>query len=350
MEKDISVQNVTQISLKKPYLLFIGEVSNATYVKTAAGLVEWKRGDVAGQLRFKNNPLTLGVPDLSIEQAVGEGAKSIVVGVAPVGGVIGAKWIDVLCQAARAGLDVVSGLHRRLDSYPELKKAAEISGSRLIDIRIASNRLPIGLAIKRSGKRVLMVGTDCAVGKKYTALALTKALDNSGIKATFRATGQTGIIIAGEGVPVDAVIADFISGAAEVISPDNLVTHWDVIEGQGSLFNPSYSGVSLGLLHGSQPDAVIVCHDASREVVSSCPHLPIPSVADCIELTLTCGRIVNPAIQCIGISVNTSSLSPKKRQQYLQTLSSQTGLPCFDPLIDGCESVVTTIKGINGDA
>src|SRR5690606_5904221 len=113
-------------------------------------------------------------------------------------------------------------------------------------------------------------------GKKYTALALHQAMVDAGMNATFRATGQTGIMIAGEGVPIDAVIADFISGAAEVLSPNNAANHWDVIEGQGSLFHPGYSGVSLGLLHGSQPDAFVLCHDATRKEVSGFEHCLLP--------------------------------------------------------------------------
>ena len=195
-----------------------------------------------------------------------------------------------------------------------------------------------------------MVGTDCAVGKKYTALALTKSLQACAIKATFRATGQTGIMIAGSGIPIDAVVSDFISGAAECVSPDNDADHWDVIEGQGSLFNPSYAGVSLGLLHGSQPDAIVVCHDASREVISSCPHIRVPSIADCIELNLLCGRLTNPDIRCVGISVNTKGLDNNERQAYLQALAAKTGLPCVDSVIDGCDTIARMMLSNFGDA
>lgn len=344
------MQQFTQVNLKKPYLVFIGDVESATYVKTAAGLVQWRRDDIAGQLRFRGNSLSLGVPDLSIEQALEAGVKSIIVGVAPVGGTIGQEWIDVLVQAAEVGLDVVSGLHIKLNGIPELVAAANHSGSKLIDIRVPSKNLPIANGKKRSGKRLLTVGTECAVGKKYTALAICRALNEKGGAATFRATGQTGIMIAGSGVPIDAVVADFVSGAAEVISPDNQPNHWDIIEGQGSLFNPSYSGVSLGLLHGSQPDAIIVCHDPSITQVSSCPELPVASVKQCIELNLSCGRIVNPDIQCIAVSINTSVLPKGTREEYLNELSEQTGMPCFDPLVEGCELVANKIMGLTNDA
>ena len=181
-------------------------------------------------------------------------------------------------------MDIVSGLHSRLEDIPRLANAAESSGARLINIRIPPSNIPIATGQKRTGRRVLMVGTDCAVGKKYTALALTESLNKASIKATFRATGQTGIMIAGTGIPIDAVVSDFVAGAAELISPDNSEDHWDVIEGQGSLFHPSYAGVSLGLLHGSQPDAIVLCHEANRQYIDSCRSFPIPSIKDCIDL------------------------------------------------------------------
>ncbi len=191
---------------------------------------------------------------------------------------------------------------------------------------------------------MLTVGTDCAIGKKYSALALDRAMREAGMNSTFRATGQTGIMIAGEGMPIDAVVADFISGAAECLSPDNDPEHWDVIEGQGSLFHPGYSGVSLGLLHGSQPDAFVVCHDATRTHVSGWEHYALPSVAECIELHVTAGRRTNPAIRCVGISVNTSGLPTSERQGWLGDLEAETGLPCVDPLIEGCGAIVEFIN------
>ena len=224
--------------------------------------------------------------------------------------------------------------------------AAEASGARLIDVRNPPANLPVGTGIKRSGKRVLMVGTDCAIGKKYSALALNQAMQEAGMNSTFRATGQTGIMLAGEGLPIDAVVADFISGAAELISPDNDDDHWDVIEGQGSLFHPGYSGVSLGLLHGSQPDAFVVCHDATRTVISGWEHYALPSIRDCIDQHVLMGQRTNANIRCVGISVNTSSLPAAEHKDYLASLSEETGLPCVDPLIEGCGTIVEHIKQV----
>jgi uncharacterized NAD-dependent epimerase/dehydratase family protein len=334
----------TSERVKGPCLLFLGCTDDPVTAKTALGITQWCPERVAGQLRFEGNTLDLGVPDMNVPQALAAGVKSLIIGVAPVGGAIDQRWLAVLTEAAAAGLDVVSGLHTPLEAFSDVVQAAKASGSALINVRTPPANLPVGNGIKRSGKRVLTVGTDCAVGKKYTALALTKSLHDLGVKATFRATGQTGIMIAGNGIPIDAVVSDFVAGAAELVSPENDPDHWDVIEGQGSLFNPSYAGVSLGLLHGSQADAIVVCHDASRQAISSCPHMPLPSIADCIELNLRCGRLTNPEIRCVGISVNTSGLVSSERQAYLAAISQQTGLPCVDSMIDGCSAIAENIR------
>ncbi|MEQ9462729.1 MAG: DUF1611 domain-containing protein [Haliea sp.] len=330
----------TSVRLRNPYLVFVGDTTNPVDAKTGAGIVQWRRELVAGQLRFAGNQLDLGVPDMSISEAREAGVQSLLLGVAPVGGGISDAWVDSFCEAASAGLDIVSGLHRPLESVPGLAAAAQGSGARLINVRMAPAGLPVGNGAPRSGRRVLMVGTDCAVGKKYSALALTRAMRERGLSASFRATGQTGIMIAGEGIPIDTVVADFIAGAAEVVSPANAAAHWDVIEGQGSLFHPAYSGVSLGLLHGSQPDAIVACHDASRQTVHGCPHYSVPSVADCIEHNLCCARLTSPEVACVGVSINTSGLPAGSRRDYLDRLTAELGLPCVDPIIDGCERIV----------
>ena len=328
------------IRIEAPYLILVGDEASEVYAKTAAGIVQWTPERVAGQLRFTEAALDLGVPDMSIAQARDAGVRSFIIGAAPIGGVLPQSWWESVREAVDSGLDVVSGLHVRLRGNPEIVAAAKRSGSRLIDVRVPPTNLPIANGRKRSGKRVLMVGSDCSIGKKYTALALHRAMQAAGFDATFRATGQTGIMIAGEGVPIDSVVADFIAGAAEIISPDNSADHWDVIEGQGSLFHPAYAGVSLGLLHGSQPDVIVVCHDASRTRISGWNDFPLPGIRECIETNLAMGRLTNPDIYCAGVSINTSKLPPEERQAYLSGLSAEYGLPCVDPLIDGCDGIV----------
>ena len=335
---------LTTVQLNAPYLILIGDLDDATYAKTGFGIVHWRPDLVAGQLRFAGCGIDMGVPDMTVAESVEAGAKSLLIGVAPIGGVVPDSWWASIEEAARVGMDVLCGLHFKLADFPAVAAAAKASGARLIDVRSPPANLPVGTGIKRSGKRVLMVGTDCAIGKKYSALALHQAMQETGINATFRATGQTGIMLAGEGIPIDAVVADFISGAAELISPDNDDNHWDVIEGQGSLFHPGYSGVSLGLLHGSQPDAFVVCHDATRTVISGWEHYTLPSVQDCIDQHVLLGSRTNPDIRCVGISINTSQLPKDERMDYLVRLSDKTGLPCVDPLIDGCKAIVDYIK------
>lgn len=334
------MSSTTVVSLRAPYLVMIGDVKDPLYAKTGFGIVQWCRDKVAGQLRFAGCPVDMGVPDLSVADAKAAGVRSLVIGVAPVGGVVPDSWLSVIEEAAAAGIDIVCGLHIRLGDFPGIVQAAKSSGARLVDVRVPPKRLPVGSGKKRRGKRVLMVGTDCAVGKKYSALALTEALTASGARATFRATGQTGIMIAGSGIPIDAVVSDFVSGAAELLSPDNDDDHWDVIEGQGSLFHPGYAAVSLGLLHGSQPDAIVVCHDATRTKMDEWEGYNLPSIPACIDLNLVNGCLTNPAIRCVGVSVNTSGLAPEDRDAYRDAVSRETGLPCVDPLKDGMQAIV----------
>ena len=340
---EVMGDGINSLNLNSPYLIFLADIQELVDAKTGAGLVQWCPEKVMGQLRFDDCLVDLGVPDLSIVEARAQGVKSIVIGVAPTGGQISQSWIQLLSEAAAAGLDVVSGLHCRLEEFPRLVAAAKSSGAHLVNVRTPADNLPIGTGEKRSGRRLLTVGTDCAIGKKYSALSITQCMKARGISADFRATGQTGIMIAGQGVPIDTVVADFVAGAAEVLSPANAEDHWDIIEGQGSLFNPSYAGVSLGLLHGSQPDAIVVCHDPTREVIDTARHLPLPSVAECIDLHLRFARLTNPNVCCVGVSVNTSGLDAERRASYLAELSAELGLPCVDPIQDGCDAIVDKI-------
>ena len=331
--------------LRKPYLLFLGDVQDKLTAKTAFGLKDWCPDDVAGEWSLPGCGVTLGLERLSPADAQARGAGSIVVGIAPTGGKLPPHWIAELKAAAEAGLDVVSGLHTRLTSFPELLRAASRRGVKLIDVRHSDTVYAAASGRKRSGKRVLTVGTDCALGKKYTALALARNLKSRGVPASFRATGQTGIMICGEGIAMDAVIADFVAGAAEALSPDNANDHWDVIEGQGSLFHPAYAGVTLGLLHGSQPDALVLCHDPARLTIDEYPGFPIPDLQVAIDDYLRAGRLTNPAIRCVGLSINSSSLSEAERTAYFQRVTEQLGLPVCDPIRTGVDALAAALLG-----
>lgn len=330
----------TRITLRAPYLVFLADIEEATYAKTGLGVAQWCPDKCLGQLRLPGATVDAGLSDMDVRTAVARGAKSLIFGVAPVGGRFKDSWIEVLKEAAAAGLDIVAGMHSRLSTVPGLIAAAAAGDARLVDVRVPPLGIPIATGRKRAGRRLLTVGTDCAVGKKYTALAITRELQRRGRKATFRATGQTGIMIAGEGIPIDTVVCDFTAGAAEVLSPDNAPDHWDVIEGQGSLFHPAYAGVSLGLLHGSQPDAIVVCHEALRTAHSGFPDYALPQIDECIDLHVRMGRRTNPAVRCVGISVNTSPLPEPERAPYLRELSRRLGLPCVNPLAEGPGAIV----------
>jgi uncharacterized NAD-dependent epimerase/dehydratase family protein len=336
--------NKTVQKLQAPYLVFIGDTADPMYAKTGFGLVQWVPENVVGQLRLHGCKVKLDTPELSLEEAVAQGARSLIIGVAPVGGALPEHWNSVVMDAIALGMDIVAGLHSKLRENPEFVEAAKQFGVNLVDVRIPPRGIPVGNGQKRAGKCILTVGTDCAVGKKYTALAMTRSMNEAGFKATFRATGQTGIMIAGEGIPLDAVVADFISGAAELVSPANEPDHWDVVEGQGSLFNPGYAGVTLGLVHGSQPDALIMCHRADIHEIQGWPGYPIPPLDTCMSHYLAAARLTNPAARFIGISVNTSRLPEAERSGYLRDLGDTHGLPSVDPLVDGTDSLVEYLR------
>ena len=332
--------------LRKPYLLFLGDVRDKLTAKTAFGLKDWCPDDVLGEWSLPGCAVSLGLPRLSPREAAGRGAGSIIVGIAPTGGALPPHWIQELVRSADAGLDVVSGLHTRLTSVAELKRAADRRGVQLIDVRHSDDRYGAATGRKRSGKRVLTVGTDCALGKKYTALALAENLKKRGIAATFRATGQTGIMISGAGIAMDAVIADFVAGAAEQLSPDNAADHWDVIEGQGSLFHPAYAGVTLGLLHGSQPDAIVLCHDPSRKTIDEYPDFPIPDLRVAIDDYVRAGRLTNPKLRCVGLSVNSSHLSAADTAAYFARVGAELGLPVCDPVRSGVDGLAAALLAL----
>ena len=323
------------IVLPQPYLLFLGDTTEPSFAKTAFGLADWAADRCVGEFGVDGCAVSTGLPRMTPAEARKAGARSLVIGVANQGGVIGERWITALVEAMEAGLDIVSGLHVRLDSIPALADAARRTGRRLIDVRSPPPGIPVGTGRKRSGKRLLTVGTDCALGKKYTALALHRAFVERGLDADFRATGQTGIMIAGGGIPMDAVVSDFEAGAAEILSPDAPADHWDVIEGQGSIFNPAYAAVSLGLLHGSQPDVFVVCHDPTRKVILGLEDFALPSVEEVVDLTIRLGGRTNPAIRCGGVSLNTSSFGAQEAEALMAAERERLNIPVADPIRGG---------------
>lgn len=329
--------------LKKPYLLFLGDAPDRLAAKVALGVAQWRPESCVGQFRMPDCQADTGLADMTIEQAREAGAQTVIVGVANRGGIIAQSWLSHLVEAANLGMDIAAGLHNRLNDEPTLTAAAAENGTALFDVRHPTETFPVGNGAKRTGKRLLPVGTDCSVGKMYTALALEKALHEIGVKATFRATGQTGILITGQGVSVDAVVSDFIAGSVEQLAPDNDADHWDLIEGQGSLFHPSFAGVSMGLLHGAQPDALVLCHEPTRTHMRGLPEYPLPSLEDCIEMNLSAARLTNPQARFVGVSINTAALDDAESRQILADTEARLGLPCVDPVRTGVDAIITNL-------
>ena len=280
---------------------------------------------------------------MSLAEAAAAGAKTLVIGVVNQGGYFNDSWMSTLTEALECGMDIASGLHMRLTDVPGLADKADKLGRQLYDARHPTQNFAVGKAVPRTGKRLLTVGTDVSVGKMFTSLSIEKELKARGLKCSFRATGQTGIFIAGEGVSVDAVVADFISGATETLSPDNEPDHWDIIEGQGSLFHASYAGVTLGLLHGSQPDAIVLCHEPTRPHMRGTPHISMPDLQACIDANIAAGRLFNPDIRCVGVSINSSGMTEGEATQFMRETEAKLGLPCIDAFKDGAGRIVDAL-------
>jgi len=328
------------MTIQQPYVLFLGDAPDPLAAKVAQGIKDWRPGLSIGQITLPGCKADMGLKNLSIKESVSMGAKTLVIGVANRGGIISDKWKDVLKEAIISGLDIASGLHNLLRDESELVNLAKIHNTNLIDVRVPTVEYPIANGIKRSGKRCLAVGTDCSIGKMYTAIALEKEMKNKGLKATFRATGQTGILITGDGVPLDAVIADFMAGSIEHLTPDNDEDHWDIIEGQGSLYHPSYSGVTMALVHGGQPDALILCHEPTRSHMRGLPSYSLPTLKELNDTAIKLAKVVNKNVKVIGISVNTSNMENEKALEYLKQVEEEMKLPTVDPVLTGTSRLV----------
>ena len=332
--------------IQTPYLLFLGDAPDSLAAKVAQGIKDWRPEFCVGQYRMENCKADLGLPDMTLRQAREAGAKTLVIGVANRGGVISQAWKKVLVTALEEGFDLASGLHNLLRDEPDLVAVAAATGRALHDVRVPEVDYPIANGIARKGKRLLAVGTDCSVGKMYTTLAIDAEMRARGLKSSFRATGQTGILITGGGVPLDAVIADFMAGAVEWLTPDNDADHWDIIEGQGSLFHVSYSGVTLALIHGGQPDALVLCHEPTRTHMRGLPGYGLPELEAVRDLSLQLAQVANPACKVIGVSINTQHMGAEEATRYCAGIEARLGLPCIDPFRHGAARLVDALQEV----
>lgn len=318
--------------------------------KTAAALLRYRAADVCGVVDSiyagqdvrdripwsQSHPVVAAIGDLPPPKP-----EALFIGIAPVGGDLPAAMRRHLLDALQRGIDVVSGLHTRLADDAELADAAKASGARLLDLRRPPARQTIATAAARGTRcrRVLTVGTDCNVGKMVAALELTAAARRHGLDARFAATGQTGIMICGRGVAVDAVVADFCAGAAEELVLDAAGADVCFIEGQGSLAHPGYSGVTLALLHGACPDALVLVHHAGRECFSAEPHHPLPSLAALRDAYEAAAGWLHPA-RVVGVALNTVGLSDAAAADAVREIEGCLGLPVADVVRSGCERLL----------
>ena len=332
--------------IKTPYLLFLGDAPDQLAAKVAIGIKDWRPENAVAQFRMDGCGADLAIQDMTLAEAKAAGARTLVIGVANRGGIISDAWKSVLKDALAMGYDLASGLHNLLRDEQDLVDTAVANGRKLHDVRVADVQYPIANGKRRSGKRCLTVGTDCSVGKMYTAMAMDAEMRKRGMKSTFRATGQTGILITGGGVPLDAVVADFMAGSVEYLTPDNDVDHWDHIEGQGSLFHVSYSGVTMALVHGGQPDALILGHEPTRLHMRGLPEYQQPSLEELRDMALPLARVSNPGCQVVGISVNTQHLGSDEAITYLAEVEERMGLPTVDPIRIGAGRLVEALETI----
>jgi uncharacterized NAD-dependent epimerase/dehydratase family protein len=262
---------------------------------------------------------------------------AVLIGIAPSGGRLPADWHAWLAEALDAGCDIVSGLHTFLGDDPVLAEKARRNGRTISDLRKPPADLPVASGLAKEGEAlvVLAVGTDCNVGKMTAQLQLAASLNAAGLRTRFVATGQTGIMIEGWGIAVDAVVADFIAGAAERLTLEGSQgADVVLVEGQGSINHPGYSGVTLGLLHGSCPDALILCHQASRRYIGDyreAAWLELPPLSEYIRLYEMIGSAVHPT-KVIGICLNTYDMSEDEARKACEAAATETGLPATDPV------------------
>lgn len=326
--------------IETPYLLYLGSSSDPLSVKTARGIMIWRPEYVVGEVVAGGSEMTVGAERMTIAEGVKRGAKTLVIGYANSGGFIEPSHLGDIVEALELGLNVASGLHHILQSQDVIRDAAERYNRKLHNVRWSDKSFKVGTGIKRAGNRVLTVGSDCSVGKMFTSLSVHKNMMERGVNVDFRATGQTGIFISGEGVPVDAVISDFISGSVESLSPSREDQGWDIIEGQGSLFHPAYAGVSLGLLHGAQPDHLVMCHEANREHLRNIPGRDVPALEDCIKANLWAAKIVNPNVRLSGIALNSRNMNEFEADRLCKELEQKFHIPCQDPMRHGVDRIV----------
>jgi uncharacterized NAD-dependent epimerase/dehydratase family protein len=325
---------------RRVVILAEGYSADPHFGKTAHGVLRYRPEQVVAIVDSERAGETeRDVPIIgTVEDALRSGPTTALVGVATQGGRFPPAWRELLKSAIACGLDVESGLHEFISDDPELSELARQAGVELRDLRKPPTGLilPTGANLTHDATVVLTVGSDCAIGKMTVALELDAEARRRGIASEFVPTGQTGIAIAGWGIAVDAVVADFIAGAAERLVVDGIARGGELlwVEGQGSLLHPGYSGVTLGLVHGSAPHAYVLCHKVDQRFVDDDERFPMPSLSELVDLYERSSLIARPA-RVIGIALNTRDVSDEAARAAVEAASAETGLPAADPLRDG---------------
>jgi uncharacterized NAD-dependent epimerase/dehydratase family protein len=334
--------------------LFTAGLLAGAHAKTAHGILRYGQREVVAVIdgahagRRAPDVVPYVRRDVPVVATVAEaarlGADVLVVGVAPMGGALTPEWRAVLLEAAAAGMALEAGLHTELAGDPAL------AGARLRDLRAAPAGLgvPAGPARRPEAHVVHTVGSDCAIGKMTVTLELDAAARARGLRSAFVPTGQTGIAIAGWGIAVDHVIADFIAGAAfRLIEEGARRAPLLFVEGQGSLIHPAYSGVTLGLLHGCLPDVLVLCHRVGTSVLDDYPETPIPPLAELVEMYERAAGPVRPA-RVAAIALNTRGLSDGEAREAIARAREETGLPADDPVRRGTQEILDAVLATAG--
>lgn len=330
------------------------------YGKTATGVLRYGKDPVvavidstkAGQdvSQALNAPFGKGIPVVrDIHEALTYQPDTLLIGIAPMGGALPVAWRWQLLVAIDAGLDIVSGLHAFLSEDEELRAAAEKRGVTIWDVRRppTKNRVAQYLPHRVGSHTILMVGSDCAVGKMTVALELDREAQRRGLNSVFVATGQTGIMISGNGLPVDRIISDFVAGMVEEMVLDFTNKHdWVFVEGQGALNHPGYSPVTLGLIHGSMPDAMIFCHIAGATTIDGYEHCALPSLKRMIQFNEDTVSWIRPERPCkvVGLALMTMHLSEQEAVDVVKQAEEETGLPATDILRFGAGPLMDALS------
>jgi uncharacterized NAD-dependent epimerase/dehydratase family protein len=337
--------------MTKKFVILTEGHSNPHTAKTACSVIRYRRAEVIAILdstqagRTSQELFDTG-GDLPVISSLNEapGATGLLIGIAPPGGKIPPAWRSIILQAIRQGMEIVSGLHDFLSDDPEFSAAAAKSGAKIYDVRKNSEKtIARRVGIRKDCLRVHTVGHDCSIGKMVTAIEVTLGLKQRGVDAKFVATGQTGIMVEGDGLPIDCVVADFVSGAAEKLVLENQHHEVLLIEGQGSLVHPSYSSVTLGLLHGCLPHALILGYEVGRTRVTGVEQVKIPPLKEIKRLNEVMAGIYMPT-QVIGISMNSRRLHAAEAEDERLRVQDELGLPVCDVFRDGPDVLVQAVE------